>query len=240
MHGRRFHEPRRVALENTCGLIRSREDPFRREGRPYDPPIASAGSSAARVERRAIASSRTITRSQSIAMTWELAPWMTGSGIPSRRSVSESELGCSRRLSRRRKLRIRRCTYRRLMASLGARVSGDVEKFARAFPERRLYSNDFPRRRVHRPAGPLSGSEVDRSSENEDNGTITLSYVFAQPHRAYWLLQSQDSCSSTNKPEAGRIFVTMPGNTPSPRSYPSTSSVLPGPAGEHGDEEVLG
>ena len=50
---------------------------------------------------------------------------------------------------------------RKLMASLGARVSGDVENFARAFPERRLLYRGPSRRRVHRPAGPLSGSEVD-------------------------------------------------------------------------------
>ena len=67
---------------------------------------------------------------------------------------------------------------RRLMASLGARVSGDVENFARAFPERRLSYESHPgggftARRGHYP-------EVRLTVEpNEDNGTITLSYVFA-------------------------------------------------------------
>ena len=67
---------------------------------------------------------------------------------------------------------------RRLMASLAARVSGDVENFARAFPERRLSyeghpGGGFTARRGHYP-------EVRLTVEpNEDNGTITLSYVFA-------------------------------------------------------------
>ena len=69
---------------------------------------------------------------------------------------------------------------RRLMASLGARVSGDVESFAREFPERRLSyeahpGGGFTVRRGHYP-------EVRLTVEpNEDNGTITLSYVFASP-----------------------------------------------------------
>ena len=76
------------------------------------------------------------------------------------------------------------------MASLGARVSGDVEKFAREFPERRLSYEGHPggRVRVRRGHDP----EVRLTVEpNEDNGSITLSYVFAS-QSANWL-QSQVS-----------------------------------------------
>ena len=71
---------------------------------------------------------------------------------------------------------------RRLVASLGARVSGDVEKCAREFPERRLSyeahpGGGFTVRRGHYP-------EVRLTVEpNEDNGSITLSYVFASQSR---------------------------------------------------------
>jgi len=73
-----------------------------------------------------------------------------------------------------------RAQVRTLMDLLRARLSGDIEVFSKAFPDRKISQDDHPGvgftvRRGHYP-------EVKLTVEPHPNtGTITVDYVFASP-----------------------------------------------------------